>query len=70
MKFLGVQIDYNLIITYQVYVAIDVVQHALPWWELQGWWQQILYIFIALCLFELAFGEAGQFFSQQKRLYF
>jgi hypothetical protein len=37
-KILGVQIDnkFNLIITYQVYVSIDVVQHALPWWQLQG----------------------------------
>ena len=37
MKFLGVQIDNN--------ISIDAVQHALPWQQLQGWWQ-ILYIFI------------------------
>ena len=33
--FLGVQTD-NRIITYQRYVSIDVVKHALPWWQLQG----------------------------------
>jgi len=34
--FLAVEIDDNLIITYQVCVSVDVVQHALPWWQLQG----------------------------------
>jgi len=53
----------------QVYVSIDVVQHALPWWQLQGWWQQILYNFISLCPFKLAFGAVGQFFGQQVHLY-
>jgi hypothetical protein len=53
-KFFGVQIDDNLIITYQAYVSIDVVQYALPWWQIQ-----LLYIFISLCLFDLAFGAVG-----------
>ena len=35
-KFHGVQIDNNLIISHQAYVSIDVVQYALPWWQLQG----------------------------------
>jgi len=52
-----------------VYVSTDV-HHALPWWQLQGWWLQILCIFISLCLFELAFGAMGQFFGQQEHLYF
>ena len=47
----------------QVYVFIDVIQHAFP---LQCWWQQILHIVISLCLFELAFGAVGQFFRQQE----
>jgi hypothetical protein len=34
VKFLGVHIDNNLIITYQVFVSIDVVWHAVPWWQL------------------------------------
>jgi len=36
MKFLYVHFDNNLIITYQVSVSLDVVQLALPWWQLQG----------------------------------
>ena len=64
-KFFGVQIDNNLMMLYQVYVSIDAVQYALPWWQLQ-----ILYIFISLCLFELAFGTVGQFLGQQEHLYF
>jgi hypothetical protein len=36
MKFLDVHFDNNLIITYQVYVSLDVVHLALPWWQLQG----------------------------------
>jgi len=61
-NFFGVQIDNNLMIIYQVYVSVDVLQCALPWWQLQ-----ILYIFISLCLFELAFGAVGQFLGQQDR---
>ena len=32
MKFLGVQIDNNI----SSYVSVDIVRHALPWWQLQG----------------------------------
>jgi len=61
-KFFGVQIDNNVMIICQVYVSIDVLQCALPWWQLQ-----ILHIFTSLCLFELAFGAVGQFLGQQDR---
>ena len=27
----------KLIITYQVYISIDVLQHVLPWWQLRAY---------------------------------
>ena len=51
----------KLIITYEVYVSVDVVHHALSWWQLQGWWQQTLYIFISLS-FWVSFWGVGAIF--------
>ena len=58
----------RLIKTYQVYVSIDVVQFAFPWWQLQGWWQQILNIFISLCLWVSFWGSGAIFWAARTSL--